>query len=143
MLLYCKLQKNLPVFFLEKANDAQLALSLWIHLQGDDIQPTDEFLQMLAEILIKNNIPVPFTVPDKKESILYLIAHFCILNSLHFLILKILFKVSAVSRKFSKLRMSSSTLVLRRLIDSDNVDRALLRKNELVILFVLKYFKFE
>lgn len=82
MLLYCKLQKYLPVFgfFLEKANDAQLALSLWINLQEDDITPTDEFLQILAEILMKSNIPVPFTVPDNKESMLYLIAYICILN---------------------------------------------------------------
>lgn len=89
----------------KKANDAQLALSLWINLQEDDITPTDEFLQILAEILMKSNIPVPFTVPDNKE-------------------------ILAVSRESRKPRMSSSTSVLRRLIDSDNIDRALLRKNQ-------------
>ncbi|XP_071440491.1 leucine-rich PPR motif-containing protein, mitochondrial [Hetaerina americana] len=46
-----------------KSNDAEKALGLWMQMQDEDVQPSDEFLITLAKLLRKNDIKVPFIEP--------------------------------------------------------------------------------
>ncbi|XP_046388703.1 leucine-rich PPR motif-containing protein, mitochondrial [Ischnura elegans] len=52
-----------------KSNDAEKAMGLWMQMQDEDVQPSDEFLKSLANLLRKNNMKVPFVEP-KAESTL-------------------------------------------------------------------------
>lgn len=55
--------------YLGKANDVDKALETWTSLQEENIEPSPEFLRMLASFLKKNDKPVPFVIPDDIEPI--------------------------------------------------------------------------
>lgn len=52
----------------DKANEAEKALGLWTKMQEEAVTPTDAFLLRLNEILKRNNIDVPFVVPEQQST---------------------------------------------------------------------------
>lgn len=52
----------------DKANEAEKALGLWTKMQEEAVTPTDAFLLRLNEMLKRNNIDVPFVVPEQTQS---------------------------------------------------------------------------
>lgn len=50
-----------------KTNDYQAALEMWNSMQEENVQPGVSTLQKLAELLVKNNQPVPFVVPQTSD----------------------------------------------------------------------------
>ncbi|VVC25742.1 Pentatricopeptide repeat,Tetratricopeptide-like helical domain [Cinara cedri] len=48
-------------------NKVKEAMALWIQMQEEDIQPTDNFMWELSELLKKNNLEVPFKVVQPKN----------------------------------------------------------------------------
>lgn len=52
----------------DKANEAEKALGLWTKMQEEAVTPTDPFLLRLNELLKRNNINVPFVVPEQQQS---------------------------------------------------------------------------
>lgn len=50
-----------------KENNPNKALGLWTKLQEENIPPTDQFLEKLAEFLKSNNLEVPFVISEKQE----------------------------------------------------------------------------
>lgn len=53
---------------LERAGDVENALALWTEIQDDNVQPTNEFLITLVDLLQRNNRPVPFAIPARDET---------------------------------------------------------------------------
>lgn len=51
----------------DKANEAEKALGLWTKMQEEAVTPNDAFLLKLADILKKNNLEVPFVVPETQR----------------------------------------------------------------------------
>ncbi|XP_017021796.1 leucine-rich PPR motif-containing protein, mitochondrial [Drosophila kikkawai] len=51
----------------DKANEAEKALGLWTKMQEEAVTPNDAFLLKLADILKKNNLEVPFVVPETQK----------------------------------------------------------------------------
>ncbi|KAF7988527.1 hypothetical protein HCN44_001100 [Aphidius gifuensis] len=54
-------------------NDYERGLALWTEMQEDNVQPTNYFLNLLSNLLKKNNQPVPFiynssTIDNQKQS---------------------------------------------------------------------------
>lgn len=56
------------IFALGKNNKVQEATALWTQMQEEDIQPSDNFMWSLSELLKNNNLEVPFTVNKPKEN---------------------------------------------------------------------------
>lgn len=52
----------------DNSNDLEKAFALWIEIQEDKLQPPNEFLITLANILKRNDRPVPFPVPQADET---------------------------------------------------------------------------
>lgn len=48
-----------------KSNEPEKALGLWTKMQEENVTPDDIFLAKLAELLEKNDKPVPFTAPPR------------------------------------------------------------------------------
>ncbi|KAK7790048.1 hypothetical protein R5R35_008252 [Gryllus longicercus] len=45
-------------------NDSENALGLWVKMQEENVQPTDEFLRFLGNFLKEQGLPVPFVLPE-------------------------------------------------------------------------------
>uniref|UniRef100_A0A6P4EQJ3 Leucine-rich PPR motif-containing protein, mitochondrial n=1 Tax=Drosophila rhopaloa TaxID=1041015 RepID=A0A6P4EQJ3_DRORH len=52
----------------DKSDEAEKALGLWTKMQEESVAPNDAFLLKLAEILRRNNIDVPFVVPETQNA---------------------------------------------------------------------------
>ncbi|XP_030383904.1 leucine-rich PPR motif-containing protein, mitochondrial [Scaptodrosophila lebanonensis] len=50
----------------DKANEAEKALGLWTKMQEEAFTPTDAFMLRLADLLKRQNIDIPFVVPETK-----------------------------------------------------------------------------
>ncbi|KAF5275552.1 hypothetical protein FQR65_LT04155 [Abscondita terminalis] len=48
-----------------KQEDVDKALGLWTQMQEEDMAPNDQFLRTLGDFLTKNEIEVPFVMPEK------------------------------------------------------------------------------
>ncbi|XP_065220787.1 leucine-rich PPR motif-containing protein, mitochondrial-like [Planococcus citri] len=89
----------------DKAGEPQRAMSLWLQSQEEDEAPTDTFLALLAEILKKHNMPVPFSVPTVDKS------------------------APRVQQAERRVEMSQVSRALRKLLNDDKVDEAVKFKN--------------
>lgn len=50
-----------------KNNKVEEAMALWTQMQEEDTQPSEHFMWSLSQLLIKNNLEVPFTVIQPKD----------------------------------------------------------------------------
>jgi len=51
-------------------NKVEESMALWTQMQEEDIQPSDHFMWSLSELLIKNNVDVPFTIEKPVEKVI-------------------------------------------------------------------------
>ncbi|XP_065204761.1 leucine-rich PPR motif-containing protein, mitochondrial-like isoform X2 [Planococcus citri] len=89
----------------DKADEPLKAISLWQQLGEENETPTDTFLALLAEVLQKHNIPVPFNVPTVDKS------------------------APRVQQTESKVKTSPVSKTLRKLLNDKKLDEAIKFKN--------------
>jgi pentatricopeptide repeat protein len=54
--------------FIGKSKDTDKALGLWTRMQEEDMQPSDEFLSALCNLLKEEGREVPFVIPEIVEA---------------------------------------------------------------------------
>lgn len=91
----------------DKAGDPQKAMSVWLQIQENNETPTDPFLILLADILKKHDLAVPFNVPQFKEIPL------------------------RVQRAESRVEMSKFSKTLRKFLNDGEIDEAVKYKDSL------------
>lgn len=52
-----------------KSDDVDKAIGLWTQMQDEDVQPSEQFLTKLGQLLQKHNKPVPFALPNEPKKV--------------------------------------------------------------------------
>lgn len=115
------------------SGDPQKALGLWMQMQEEDVQPSDQFLCLLADILKRHDMEVPFTVPNVKlrdSSYFYFQSR----SVLSYSISRI-FSYFAANSRFSqdKIRVSRNSQIFRKYLNDGQVDEAIELKHKFVL----------